>query len=139
MINQKKGWGNTQKRVDQKELIKQLTTILRTKELTEEEEEVLSKAEVLVADFASIKAEIYNAKSIETLTGIVKKYHVEPDSFLADYARRRCCWLKCFQYKGGMTTKESVEKLLNHYRGAFRETDYNKILQFINSENYGEK
>lgn len=132
MINQKKGWGNTQKRVDQKELIKQLTTILRTKELTEEEEEVLSKAEVLVADFASIKAEIYNAKSIETLTGIVKKYQIEPNCFLADYARRRCCWLKCFQYKGGMTTKESAEKLLNKYKGAFRPDDIRKVIDFLN-------
>lgn len=139
MINQKKGWGNTQKRVDQKELIKQLTTILRTKELTEEEEEVLSKAEVLVADFASIKAEIYNAKSIETLTGIVKKYQIVPESFLAQYIQRRTVWLKCFDERNGKTTKEKVVKLLNRYRGAFREADYNKVIAFINSEKYGGK
>ena len=132
MINQKKGWGNTQKRVDQKELIKQLTTILRTKELTEEEEEVLSKAEVLVADFASIKAEIYNAKSIETLTGVVKKYQIEPNGFLADYARRRTVWLKCFDCKNGKTTKESAEKLLNKYKGAFRPDDVQKVIDFLN-------
>ena len=132
MINQKKGWGNTQKRVDQKELIKQLTTILRTKELTEEEEEVLSKAEVLVADFASIKAEIYNAKSIETLTGIVKKYQIEPNCFLADYTRRRTVWLKCFNVKSGKATKESAEKLLNKYKGAFRPDDVQKVIDFLN-------
>lgn len=132
MINQKKGWGNTQKRVDQKELIKQLTTILRTKELTEEEEEVLSKAEVLVADFASIKAEIYNAKSIETLTGIVKKYQIEPNCFLADYARRRTVWLKCFDVKNNKATKESAEKLLNKYKGAFRPGDRQKVIDFLN-------
>jgi hypothetical protein len=132
MINQKKGWGNTQKRVDQKELIKQLTTILRTKELTEEEEEVLSKAEVLVADFASIKAEIYNAKSIETLTGIVKKYQIEPNCFLADYARRRTVWLKCFDVKNNKATKESAEKLLNKYKGAFRPGDIQKVIDFLN-------
>lgn len=135
MINQKKGNKPQYKQVPQKEkdeLMKQLIAILRNKDLSEEENEVVEQAEVLVADFASIKAEIYNAKSIETLTGIVKKYQIEPNCFLADYARRRTVWLKCFDVKNNKATKESAEKLLNKYKGAFRPGDRQKVIDFLN-------
>jgi hypothetical protein len=123
------------KQVPQKEkdeLMRKMVAILRTKDLSDEENEVVEQAEVAVADYASIKDEIYNAKSIETLTGVVKKYQIEPNGFLADYARRRTVWLKCFDCKNGKTTKESAEKLLNKYKGAFRPDDIQKVIDFLN-------
>lgn len=124
------------KQIPQKEkdeLIRQMVAILRTKDLNDEENDVVEQAEVAMADFASIKQKVYDCKTIEGLTDIVRKYEVTPGSYLAQYIQRRTIWLKAFDVKNGKTTKEKVMKLLNRYGEAFREEDKEKVIAFINS------
>lgn len=147
--NNKKQWGTqTQKRVAQfkrvpqtekDEIMRQMITTLRSKELTETEEELVENAEVAVIDYETLKKKVYDCKTIEGLTDITRKYGVVEDSYLADYIRRRSVWLKAFAFKNGKTSRESVVKLLNRYKSSFREIDQNKVIAFINSENYGGK
>ena len=123
------------KQVPQKEkddIMRKLVSILRTKDLSDKENEVVEQAEVAVADYETLKKRIYETKTIEGLTDLVKKFEVTPGSYLAQYVQRRTVWLKCFNVKSGKATKESAEKLLNKYKGAFRPGDIQKVIDFLN-------
>lgn len=141
-MNHKQQQGGGQKRVPQykqtsqkekDELLKQMITTLRSKELTESEEELVENAEVAVIDYETLKQRVYDCKTLEGLTDITRKYGVVPESFLAQYIQRRAVWLRAFEYKNNKTTKEKVISLLNRYKNSFRKIDYNKVITFINS------
>ena len=124
------------KQIPQKEkdeLIRQMVAILRTKDLNDEENDVVEQAEVAIIDYETLKQRIYDCKTLEGLTDITRKYGVVPESFLAQYIQRRAVWLRAFEYKNNKTTKEKVMKLLNRYGEAFREEDKEKVIAFINS------
>lgn len=138
--NNKKQW-RTQKRVPQykqtsqkekDELLKQMVAILRTRDLNDEEQEVVENAEVAIIDYETLKQRVYDCKTIEGLVDLTKKFEVTPGSYLAQYVQRRTVWLKCFNVKSGKATKESAEKLLNKYKGAFRPDDVQKVIDFLN-------
>lgn len=141
--NNNKQWGTqTQKRVAQfkrvpqaekDNIMRQMITTLRSKELTETEEELVENAEVAVIDYETLKKKVYDCKTIEGLTDITRKYGVVPESFLAQYIQRRAVWLRAFEYKNNKTPKEKVISLLNRYKNSFRKIDYNKVITFINS------
>ena len=124
------------KQVPQKEkddIMRKLVSILRTKDLSDKENEVVEQAEVAVADYETLKKRIYETKTIEGLTDLVKKFEVTPGSYLAQYVQRRTVWLKAFDCKNNKTTKEKVIALLNRYEKAFRAEDKEKVIQFINN------
>lgn len=141
-MNYKQQQRGSQKRVPQykqtsqkekDELLKQMVAILRTRDLNDEEQEVVENAEVAIIDYETLKQRVYDCKTIEGLTDITRKYGVVPESFLAQYIQRRAVWLRAFEYKNNKTPKEKVISLLNRYKNSFRKIDYNKVITFINS------